>query len=194
MQVSARTDSAFPLSQKCKLLVCCLYKIIQQLFCGFAFVCCRNLKGFSVFGNGAARNLHAAESQQVGECLVRIRRGCGRGKTGGGKGIERSNEVECGFECAAVGLGQVFFYSCEGLAAVAVNAVEGVSDDMQGGGFGSTFAQSFYLQYQRFVQIGGGHACRVEFFNAVRACFSIASSNIHSKGVWSRMSSMLSVR
>lgn len=37
-------------------------------------------------------------------------------------------------------------------------------DDMQGGGFGSTFAQSFYLQYQRFVQIGGGHACRVEFF------------------------------
>jgi len=35
-------------------------------------VCCRNLKGFSVFGNGAAGNLHAAESQQVGECLVRI--------------------------------------------------------------------------------------------------------------------------
>ncbi|HFC4240036.1 TPA: hypothetical protein ACFJD2_001115, partial [Neisseria gonorrhoeae] len=29
MQVSARTDSAFPLSQKCRLLVCCLYKIIR---------------------------------------------------------------------------------------------------------------------------------------------------------------------
>ena len=100
-----------------------------------------------------------------------IRRGSGRGKTGGGKGIERSNEVECGFECAAVGLGQVFFYSREGLASVAVNAVEGVSDDMQGGGFGSTFAQSFYLQYQRFVQIGGGHACRVEFFQCGQGLF-----------------------
>lgn len=72
-------------------------------------MCCRNLKGFSVFGNGAAGNLYTAESQQVGECLVRIGLGRGRGKTGGGKGVERSNEAECGFECAAVGLGQAFF-------------------------------------------------------------------------------------
>lgn len=74
-------------------------------------MCCRNLKGFSVFGNGAAGNLYTAESQQVGECLVRIGLGRGRGKTGGGKGVERSNEAECGFECAAVGLGQAFLFA-----------------------------------------------------------------------------------
>lgn len=74
-------------------------------------MCCRNLKGFSVFGNGAAGNLYTAESQQVGECLVRIGLGRGRGKTGGGKGVERSNDTECGFECAAVGLGQAFLFA-----------------------------------------------------------------------------------
>lgn len=63
------------------------------------------------------------------------------------------------------------FYSRRGLAAVAVNAVEGVSDDMQGGGFGSTFARSFYLQYQRFGHIGGGHACRIEFFQCGQGLF-----------------------
>lgn len=194
MQVSARTDSAFPLSQKCRLLVCCLYKIIRQLFCGFAFVCCRNLKGFSVFGNGAARNLHAAESQQVGERLVRIRRGRGRGKTGGGKGIERSNEVECGFECAAVGLGQVFFIRARVWLRLPLMLSRAFRTICRAAGLAAHSPDLSICSISDSFKSAAATPAGSNFCNAVRACFSIASSNIHSKGVWSRMSSMLSVR
>lgn len=157
-------------------------------------MCCRNLKGFSVFGNGAAGNLYTAESQQVGECLVRIGLGRGRGKTGGGKGVERSNDTECGFECAAVGLGQAFFIRAGVWLRLPSMLSRAFRTICRAAGLAAHSPDLSICNINDSVTSAAFHACRIEFFNAVRACFSIASSNIHSKGVWSRMSSMLSVR
>lgn len=157
-------------------------------------MCCRNLKGFSVFGNGAAGNLYTAESQQVGECLVRIGLGRGRGKTGGGKGVERSNEAECGFECAAVGLGQAFFIRAGVWLRLPSMLSRAFRTICRAAGLAAHSPDLSICNINDSVTSAAATPAGSNFFNAVRACFSIASSNIHSKGVWSRMSSMLSVR